>query len=116
MTLISFVVGLIIWSLLSLIPSVGVILVSPYEAASAFIEKLGSGLLEDTFYSLYRVLFGFILGLILSIPVAFLMVWFSTFRSLVNPWIQFFRTVPPIAFIPLVIVALGIGGRKLFVY
>lgn len=109
MTFISLVVGLIIWSLLSMIPSVGAILVSPYAVVKALINKTENGLLTDTFFSLYRVLFGFLLGLIVSIPFAFLMAWFKTFRSLVDPWIQFFRTIPPIAFIPLVIVALGIG-------
>lgn len=35
--------------------------------------------------------------------------WYSLFRAFAEPWIQFFRTIPPIALIPLVIVAEGVG-------
>jgi NitT/TauT family transport system permease protein len=35
--------------------------------------------------------------------------WYPTVRNLVEPWIQFLRTIPPIALIPLVILAMGLG-------
>ncbi len=37
--------------------------------------------------------------------------WYRTFRNLVDPWIQFFRTIPPIALIPMVILLMGTGEK-----
>ena len=35
--------------------------------------------------------------------------WYPKVRALIDPWIQFFRTIPPIALIPLVILAMGLS-------
>ena len=35
--------------------------------------------------------------------------WYTVARGLLEPWIQFFRTIPPLALLPLVLVLLGIG-------
>jgi NitT/TauT family transport system permease protein len=108
--LLSFVLGIGIWSLLSMIPSVGVILVSPVTLLKVFGREIANGrLIDNVSISLFRVLSGFSLGLAVAIPVAFLMGWYKNFQMIVEPWIQFFRTIPPIALIPLVIVALGVG-------
>ena len=73
-------------------------------------------LLEDIVASLRRVLIGFLLGSALAIPVGFLMGWYSWARGLLEPWVQFFRTIPPLAIIPLAIVLMGIGEQpKIFV-
>lgn len=110
LNLISIVIGICIWQLLSLIPSVGVILVGPVKVFKSFIIELQSGrLMPNIYVSLSRVLIGFSLGLVAAIPIAFLMGWYSLFRAFAEPWIQFFRTIPPIALIPLVIVAQGVG-------
>ena len=42
-------------------------------------------------------------------PVGFLIGWYAPVRRIVDPLINFFRALPPIALIPLVIVYLGIG-------
>jgi NitT/TauT family transport system permease protein len=42
--------------------------------------------------------------------------WYLTARALIEPWVQFFRTIPPLAIIPLAIVLLGIEETpKIFV-
>jgi NitT/TauT family transport system permease protein len=42
--------------------------------------------------------------------------WYTIGRGLFEPWIQFFRTIPPLALLPLVLVLLGIGEvPKVFV-
>jgi NitT/TauT family transport system permease protein len=62
------------------------------------------------------VLIGFALGTLLAIPVGFLMGWYTVARGLMEPYVQFFRTIPPLAMIPLAIVFLGIGEvPKVFV-
>lgn len=107
--LISLLLGLLTWQLVSM-TSAGAVFAGPVETFNAFIKEISNGkLLEHTYVSLYRVLGGFILALVIAIPVAFLMGWYKICRMLVEPWIQFLRTIPPIAYIPLVIVAQGVG-------
>ena len=42
-------------------------------------------------------------------PVGFVLGWYRGVRSFIDPLINFFRALPPIALIPLVIVYFGIG-------
>jgi NitT/TauT family transport system permease protein len=62
------------------------------------------------------VLAGFLLGSAAAIVAGFLMGWYTVARGLFEPWIQFFRTIPPLAILPLVLVLMGIGeAPKIFV-
>jgi NitT/TauT family transport system permease protein len=90
---------------------------TPPEVLKKAGELLADGTLEaDIGASLLRVLAGFLLGVVVAIPVGFLMGWYSTARGLLEPWVQFFRTIPPLAILPLVIVLMGIGETpKIFV-
>ena len=65
-------------------------------------------LVFDILASLRRVFLGFFIGAGLAIPLGFAMGWYRTVRAIVEPWTQFFRTIPPLALIPLAIVFLGI--------
>ena len=89
----------------------------PPAVVAAFADGIRQGWLwHHTAASLGRVLAGFLLGVLLAIPAGFLMGWYRWAQGLVEPWVQFFRTVPPLALIPLVIVFLGIGEvAKVFV-
>ncbi len=117
MVLVSLCLGFLVWVLLSQIKEVGVILVSPFKIYKTLMaEAASSRLYVNITASLFRVLSGFALAFLAAVPVAFLMGWYKLIRGLVEPWIQFFRTIPPIALIPLVIVAQGIGeGAKISV-
>jgi NitT/TauT family transport system permease protein len=100
-------VGIGIWWLLSL---AGFRLPTPPEVVARFGELLADGtLITDLLASLTRVLIGFLLGSIAAVPVGVLMGWYAWARGLIDPWIQFFRMIPPLALIPLAIVLLGIG-------
>lgn len=106
---ISILLGILIWQLVSK-SSAGAVFASPLETFQAFVKEMGNGKLPKHIYtSLYRVLGGFLLAVAVAVPVAFLMGWYKMCRLLVEPWIQFLRTIPPIAYIPLVIVAQGVG-------
>lgn len=110
LNIVSIILGIVTWQLVTLIPKVNVFLASPSQTVLAFMDQIKRGsMFLDIGYSLFRVLGGFSLGLIVAIPIAFLMGWYPRFSGIVEPWIQFFRTIPPIALIPLVIVALGVG-------
>lgn len=66
-------------------------------------------LLKDTVASLWRVGVGFLLAVVLSIPVGVLMGSFASIRALLEPLFGLMRYMPAPAFIPLLILYLGIG-------
>jgi NitT/TauT family transport system permease protein len=111
---ISVVLGIALWWGVS---AAGYDVPAPPAVLKRGWELLADGTLEtDIVASLLRVLSGFLLGVIVAIPVGFLMGWYSTARGLIEPWVQFFRTIPPLAIIPLAIVLMGIGETpKIFV-
>ena len=74
------------------------------------------GLLFDVRLSVLRVLIGVGVGCALALPVGFLLAWYRPLRQMFDPLISFFRALPPIALIPLVIIYLGIGEQaRLFI-
>ncbi|KAB2675702.1 ABC transporter permease [Brucella tritici] len=115
LNLLSFAVGIGCWHLLT--ATGAVVLPGPVDVLNRAMTLLLNGqLVGDIFASLRRVLSGFVLGVALAIPVGFLMGWYRIARSLIEPWVQFFRMIPPLAVIPLAIVTLGIDeSPKIFV-
>ena len=82
---------------------------APHQVAAKFVELLlHEGLLVDIFASTRRVLLGVILGIAVAVPVGFLLGWYRPARTFADPMINFFRALPPIALIPLVIVYFGV--------
>jgi len=66
-------------------------------------------LLFDMLSSIQRVAIGVFLGVTVAVPVGFILGWNERLGSFFQPLINFFRALPPIALIPLVIVYFGIG-------
>ena len=106
-----FVVLIVGWHLLatsglfarSLVPK-------PETIVGAFGKLFASGEGQEALLaSTTRVLFGVVIGVSLAIPVGLLLGWFWPIHALVDPQLNFFRALPPIALIPLVVVYLGIG-------
>lgn len=90
--------------------NIGLQLPSPTQVVARFLLLVESGLIiNDIVASLRRVLIGFTIGTLAAIPIGFLMGWYWVARGLIEPYVQFFRTIPPLAIIPLAIVLLGIG-------
>ena len=86
------------------------LLPSPWEVFRHFLTMMTEKQLWlDIVLSARRVLVGVFAGLALAVPVGFLLGWYKGLRSFVDPVINFFRALPPIALIPLVIVYFGIG-------
>ncbi|UHA72475.1 ABC transporter permease [Paenibacillus sp. 481] len=112
LSVLSIVVGIIIWFAASTIPAVNAIVSDPLTIAKALVSEWEKGYLsQHIFISVWRVIAGFTLALLAALPIAFLIGWYKSVRLLLEPWIQFFRTIPPIALIPLVIVAQGVGEQ-----
>ncbi len=63
----------------------------------------------DMYMSFQRVMLGLITGMVLAVPIGFVLGWYRPVRTAVDPLVNFFRALPPISLIPLVIVYFGIG-------
>lgn len=108
--LISLATAILLWIVISSTEKGGVVFATPLKVFDSFIKKASDGVLwVHIGHSLFRVIVGFSLGFITAIPAAFLMGWYTPFRHVVEPWIQFVRNIPPLAYIPLVIVGAGVG-------
>jgi NitT/TauT family transport system permease protein len=81
----------------------------PDQVFAKFRELLHDRLPLDVWMSTQRVFLGVSLGILLAVPAGFVLGWYRGVRTFVDPVINFFRALPPIALIPLVIVYFGIG-------
>jgi len=66
-------------------------------------------LLEHTETSLYRVFGAFSLACLTAIPIGVLMGVSRVARGIFDPPIEFYRPLPPLAYLPMVIIWFGIG-------
>jgi NitT/TauT family transport system permease protein len=83
---------------------------TPQAVALRAWELLSQGRLpRDIWMSTQRVFIGVACGIALAVPVGFMLGWYPGVRRFIDPLINFFRALPPIALIPLVIVYFGIG-------
>lgn len=90
---------------------------APHAVLARFWTLLTTqSFLIDMWVSTQRVILGVVLGVACAVPIGFLIGWYAPVRAFVNPLINFFRALPPIALIPLVIVYFGIGeGAKVII-
>ena len=108
--LISLVVALILWTVLSIIPSTSRCFPNAIKVIGSIQTMVSRGLLfKDIGSSLISVLLGFLIGFVTAVPVAFLMAWYRPVRFIIEPWIQFIRNIPPLAYVPLVVIGVGVG-------
>ena len=73
------------------------------------LEGYGNDLLLDHIgWSMYRVFSAFFLGAITGIPLGILIGVNRYIRGVFDPLIEFYRPIPPLAYLPLVIIWFGI--------
>ena len=83
---------------------------APPTIAAAFGEQLQSGeLWVNTVASVKRVLIGYAIGAAAALILGALAGWFRYWGYALNPIIDALRPIPALAYIPLVIVWVGIG-------
>lgn len=118
LSIIGFLGFLIIWQLTVMFEVVDTkYLTSPIEVANLFLVKLtdskpeGATLLTHISSSLTIVLSGFGLAVLIGVPLGLFMGWYKHFDSFIRPLFEIIRPIPPVAWIPLMIVWLGIGLR-----
>jgi NitT/TauT family transport system permease protein len=116
LTITSIAVPLLLWWAVTTFGTIDPkFLPSPGDVINAFGRLWSTReLLKDTIASLWRVGVGFLLAAICAIPVGILMGSFPSIRALFEPLFGLMRYMPAPAFIPLLILYLGIDeGPKI---
>lgn len=87
---------------------------SPGAIINKFLQILADGftgtpLIEHIAISTARVFGAFVLACIIGIPVGLAMGMNAAARGILDPPIEFYRPIPPLAYLPLMIIWFGIG-------
>ncbi len=110
--LISFATAMLAWYLLSLNPVTARSFQNQVVVFNSMFTMIERGVFwKDIASSLISVLAGFALGFVLSLPTAILMAWYAPVRNILEPWIQFIRNIPPLAYVPLIVMTAGVGRK-----
>ena len=89
---------------------------SPATVFKSFLNKWsdprpdGSTLGRHILTSLQIAIYGFLAGGVVGIPLGIAMAWNKKVDNIVKPLFDLVRTIPPIAWIPIMILWLGIGA------
>ncbi|MFT4148762.1 MAG: ABC transporter permease [Paracoccaceae bacterium] len=105
----SIIAGILLWQVVSLGIS-PFFLPSPWQTLLALKELAADGSLQASILaSAGRILAGWIAGVIVGIPLGIFMGTVPVVRRIFDPYIEFFRFIPPIAFVTLAVIWLGPG-------
>lgn len=107
---VSLLFPLVTWFLIARYAGIeSIFLPSPADVVGSLQSLWSKGyLLTDIKFSFLRVSFGFILSALVAIPFGILMGTFASVRALFEPIIGILRYMPAPAFVPLLIIYLGI--------
>lgn len=101
---------LALWTLASKHLNNAVLLPTPLAVLESYRELIADGsLAQDVKASIVRVFAGFLLAAGLAVPLALLLAYSRILRGLVMPLVALLRPIPPIAWIPLAILWMGLG-------
>lgn len=116
MPILGISVPLILWSALSYGGFVkDIFLPAPTQVLATGIELFTEDeLIKDILASTTRVLGGFALAGLVSIPIGLMMGTFESIASLLNPFVSAVRYMPVAAFVPLIVIWAGIGETAKF--
>jgi NitT/TauT family transport system permease protein len=82
----------------------------PGEVLRAIITSIADGsLIWDILISYFRILLGWAIGCIHAMPPGMLAGQSKWARAIIEPYVEFFRYIPPIAFITLFLIWFGLG-------
>lgn len=69
----------------------------------------GQTLFASIWISTLRIAGGFLLAVLIGVPIGLLMARNEVIYQIIDPFLQFIRPVPPLAYIPLLVLWFGIG-------
>jgi|SRR5450830_4204 len=108
-SVVAIVGGLLLWQLASMYTS-PLFLPSVSLTWAAALELISDGTLQQSILaSSGRILAGWGAGVLIGVPLGIFMGRFELVRQLLDPYIEFFRFIPPIAFVTLAVIWLGPG-------
>ncbi|MBV8793750.1 MAG: taurine ABC transporter permease, partial [Hyphomicrobiales bacterium] len=105
----------LLWQLAATIEVVpAMFLPSPVAVAAKFVAVATDGfqdatLLQHLLASVGRVTAALIAAIIIGVALGFAMNLSETARGAITPILEFYRPIPPLAYLPLVIIWFGIG-------
>jgi len=91
-----------------------IFLPTPEKVFTSFVDAWkgdiqgGKPLLEHFWWSLYRVFAAFVLAVVTAVPVGIGMGVSRIMRGIFDPPIEFYRPLPPLAYLPLIVIWFGI--------
>ncbi|MGL4320885.1 MAG: ABC transporter permease subunit [Paracoccaceae bacterium] len=115
LSLASIAVFFAIWSLVTAMGWVKPLFVpSPMAIAAKFVDIWNEGFtntpfLEHVWISTLRVFGAFALACLIGLPLGLAMGMSPTVSGIFDPLIEFYRPIPPLAYLPLMIIWFGIG-------
>ena len=110
--LISFAAAMLLWYILSVIPTTARAFPNVVVTIQGLMTMVERGVFwQDLSSSLISVVLGYVIGFIIALPMAILMAWYVPVRNIIEPWIQFIRNIPPLAYVPLIVICAGVGRR-----
>ena len=110
--LISFLAAMVLWTVLSVIPQTSRAFPNVIVVLRSIKTMIDRGVLfTDIGSSMISVISGYFLGFVIALPTAILMAWYKPVRYIIEPWIQFIRNIPPLAYVPLIVIAAGVGRK-----
>lgn len=114
---ISFILFITVWDLAVRLSGVNEALFpSPASAFRALLEIIGDGTLgEHVLSSMTRFAVGFILAVTSAVIGGIIIGWFDILFKFTNPIIQLLRPISPIAWMPFIVLAFGIGDMPAIV-
>ncbi|MBK8738266.1 MAG: ABC transporter permease [Betaproteobacteria bacterium] len=101
--------SLILWELAARL-TIPILLPPPADVAEAFWKSAKDGsLFRHIGASYFRILTGWFVGCVIAIPFGILAGRLKWVRAVLDPFIEFFRFIPPIAFVTLFMIWFGLG-------
>lgn len=110
--LLSLLAAMALWFVLSQIPKTSrsfPFLNEVIPAVGTMIDRGAFG--RDIASSMLCVVTGFALGFVTSLPIAFLMAWYTPVQKIIEPWINFVRNIPALGYAPLLVITFGVGTK-----
>jgi NitT/TauT family transport system permease protein len=86
------------------------LLPGPWKTAGGILDLVRHGLLiKYIVASLFRVTWGFLLAVIVAVPLGLAIGWYRRAEMAFNPILQILRPISPLAWIPIAILWFGVG-------
>jgi len=119
----SLLAWLAVWWIVARLELVPALFLPSPEVAARFVAVIRDGYADATLVqhaaaSLFRVLAALAVALLVAVPVGIAMGLSPVLRGLFDPIIEAYRPIPPLAYLPLVVIWFGIGegAKVLLIY